>query len=128
MSLHPKQIESVISLIGPERYKHFIKQVADSEVVWVLEDDGWALAATDTGETVFTVWPAKEYAELCAQDEWASYEPSEVSLDEFMNELLPKLNDDGILVGVFYTPKNKGVTQTVAKIIEDISLELKQYE
>lgn len=128
MKLHPKQIEAVISLSGQDRYRHFIKQIADKEEVWGLYSDGWALASTSEGEKVFPLWPAEDYAALCAQDEWSGYEPSAIALNDFLDELLPMLERDGMLPGIFYTPTNKGVTPTIAKLLEDVHEELKQYE
>lgn len=47
------------------------------------------------------MWPAKEYAELCAENEWVGYEAEPFSLDDFMNELFSTLKDDEVLIGVF---------------------------
>ena len=127
MNLHPKQIEAVLNLPGPERYKHFVKQVTDSEKVWGLYKDGWALAATSDGTEVFPVWPAKDYAALCARDEWADFEPSEFTLEEFMSELLPKLEVRGVLPGIFYTPKDRGVTPKISQLLTDLKKELENY-
>lgn len=127
MKINSKQIESVIALAGPERYRHFVKVVADWEVVWGLYQDGWALASTDDGQAVFPLWPAKEYAQLCADKEWSGYEPKSFSLEDFMRELLPNLKDDGVLPGIFYTPSDKGVTPTVDQLLADLNEELKNY-
>jgi hypothetical protein len=127
MKINQKQIESVIALPGPKRYEHFIKVVADWEEVWGLYQDGWALAATDDGQKVFPVWPAKEYAELCAAKEWSGYKPESFSLTDFMEELLPNLKSDGVLPGVFYTPSDKGVTPTVDQVLADLNKELENY-
>lgn len=128
MKLHPKQIETVIALPGPDRYNHFIKQVTDSEKAWGLYNGGWALAATSNGEQVFPLWPAEEYAKLCAQNEWAGYEPSVISLDDLMEDLLPQFEIDGILPGIFYTPNNNGVTPEISQLVEDLRQELTLYE
>ncbi|MBJ7553940.1 DUF2750 domain-containing protein [Marinomonas spartinae] len=127
MKINAKQIESVIALAGSERYKHFVKVVADWEEVWGLYQDGWALASTDDGQTVFPLWPAKEYAQLCSDKEWSGYEPESFSLEDFMGELLPNLKDDGVLPGIFYTPSDKGVTPAVDQLLADLNEELENY-
>lgn len=127
MKINQKQIESVVALLGQKRYEYFIKRVADWEEVWGLYQDGWALAETDDGQKVFPVWPEKEYAELCAVKEWAGYEPESFSLADFMDELLPNLKKDGVLLGVFYTPSDKGVMPTVDQVLEDLRQELENY-
>lgn len=127
MKINQKQLESVIALPGPKRYQHFVKVVADWEEVWGLYQDGWALAATDDDQNVFPLWPAKEYAQLCAAKEWEGYEPESFSLNIFMNELLPNLKDDGVLPGIFYTPSDNGVTPTVDQLLADLNEELENY-
>jgi len=117
----------VVALPGAKRYEHFIKVVVNWEEVWGLYQDGWALAATDDGKKVFPVWPAKEYAALCAAREWSGYEPTSFSLDSLMDELLPNLKRDGVLLGVFYTPSDKGITPTIDQVLEDINHELENY-
>ncbi len=127
MKINQKQIDTIISLPGQKRYRNFIKVVVDWEEVWGLYQNGWALAATDDGQTVFPVWPAKEYAQLCAEKEWVDYEAKSFSLVEFMSELLPNLKKDSVLPGVFYTPSDNGVTPTVDQLIVDLDEELENY-
>lgn len=127
MKINQKQLESVIALSGPKRYQHFVKVVTDWEEVWGLYQNGWALAATDDGQNVFPLWPAKEYAQLCAAKEWEGYEPESFSLNDFMNELLPNLRDDGVLPGIFYTPSDNGVMPTVDQLLADLNEELENY-
>ncbi|WDE07031.1 DUF2750 domain-containing protein [Thalassomonas viridans] len=127
MNINLKQIEAVIALDGSKRYAHFVKVIADWEEVWGLYQDGWALASTEDGETVFPLWPAKEYAQLCAEKEWVGYQPESFSLDELMEELLPNLKADGVLPGVFYTPLDKGVTPSVEQLLADLNEELDNY-
>lgn len=127
MKISPKQLTAVIALPGNERYKHFIKSVADWQQVWGLYQDGWALAATDDGTAVFPLWSAKEYAEICAVNEWQGYQSQSFNLDELLNELLPNLEADGVLPGVFFTPESKGVTSSVPQLKNDIEVELQKY-
>lgn len=127
MKINQKQINAVTALPGPKRYGHFLKIVTDWEEVWGLYQSGWALAETDDGKQVFPLWPAKDYAELCANKEWEGYEPESFSLENFMQELLPKLKDDDILPGIFYTPSDNGVTPIVDELLADLNKELENY-
>jgi hypothetical protein len=127
MKITPKQIEAVLALPSNIRFKHFIKVVADWGEVWGLYQDGWALAATDDGEPVFPLWPAKEYAQICAINEWSGYEPRSINLNNFLEVFLLKLKADGVLPGVFLTPKSKGITPSVDELQSAIETELKKY-
>ena len=123
------QIKAVTALAGPKRYAHFIKRVADEEQVWGLYSEGWALAGlNDTQQTVFPVWPAKEYAELCVQADWQDYEPRSIDLSAFMQDIIPDLEKKGILPCIFYLPNNQGVTPSIKQLLDDLNTELSRYE
>lgn len=127
MSLSTEQFSAIISLPGAERYQHFVKVVADREEVWGLYKEGWALSETEGQRRVFPVWPRREYAEACAEGDWRMYEPSSISVYEFLDECVPKLVEDGVEIGVFYTPANKGVIPPLDQVVSDIKLELDKY-
>lgn len=127
MKISQKQLEAVLALSGDKRFEHFVKVVADWQEVWGLYQDGWALAAADDGTTVFPLWPAKEYAQICAANEWNGYEPRSFSLGDFMEALLPKLKSEGVLPGVFFTPSSKGVTPSVDELMSALKAELQNY-
>ncbi len=123
-----RQIEAVTKLAAPKRYSHFIKVVAGWGEVWGLYDDGWAMSGTEEGEQVLPFWPAKEYAEICAVDEWSNYKPKSIDLDEFLNVVLPELKEEGVSPGVFYVSKMGSVDVTVETILEDLRAELSKYK
>lgn len=128
MKINQKQIEAVLKLTGPERFKHFIKVVSDQEEVWGLYQEGWALSALDDGTTVFPIWPAEAYAQICAQNEWSAFVPRAISLNDFMDTLLPQLRSDGVLPGVFLTTADRGVTPPVDELLDALNAELQNYE
>jgi len=127
VKVNPKQLAAVLALPGPQRFEHFVKVVADWQEAWGLYKDGWSLAATDDGTVVFPLWPAREYAEACAVNEWDGNEPKAISLDDLMGVLLPKLKSDGMLPGIFFTPSSKGVTPSIDELTSAIEAELENY-
>ena len=127
MKVSQKQLKAVLALSGVKRFEHFIKVIADWQVVWGLYQNGWALAAADDGTVVFPLWPAEQYAQACAANEWKGYEARPISLSDFVDVLLPKLKADGVLPGVFYTPTCKGVTPSVEDLKSALDAELENY-
>lgn len=127
MKINARQIAAVLALPGPERFKHFVKVIVDWEEAWGLYQDGWALAANDDGTEAFPLWPAREYAQLCAEREWSGYEPKRIPLEELVNILLPKLEKDGVLPGIFYTPADKGITPSIDELQAAIKAEAARY-
>jgi len=127
MVLSSKQIESVLALPDKKRFDHFVKVVADVQEIWGLYQGGWALAATNDGVTVFPLWPAKDYAQLCAVSEWEGYEPRLITLAELMEDLFPKLKKMGCYLGYFFKPAGKGMTPSVDELNMVIDSELPEY-
>ena len=128
MKINETKLQAILALPGPKRYSHFIKVAADQRQVWGLWNDGWALAATEDGTQVFPLWPAREYAERCAVDDWSSYGPREIDLERLFEDLLPDFAQSGMLVGVFPTPSAKGVTPDLNQLEADLRQELSRIE
>jgi len=126
--LSEQQILSILALAGPQRYDHFIKEVACQERAWGLFHDGWAMAESDDNQPVFPLWPAEEYARLCAVVQWAGYEPEQIPLADLLDELIPQLEKDNVLPGIFFTPTSHGVTPTHGQLLEDLRNESLKYE
>lgn len=125
IKLGAQQLADVVTLSAPQRYSHFVRRVAETGEVWGLYRDGWALARTDDGSLVFAMWPASEFADLCAEFEWDGYEPLAFPLDDLVQDLLPQLEEDGVLPGIFYTPGDRGLTPTIYMLRVDLERALR---
>ena len=122
-----QQIKAVLALDGEKRYRHFIKEVVGNDVIWVLgTDDGWYLVGDEDESELLPLWPAKEYAQLYA-DECDGGQPIAVSLEDFMHNHVESLSDGGIGVAVFMTPSGLGTTPSLKQFVRDISDELDKY-
>jgi hypothetical protein len=128
MKINEHQLKAVLALSGPQRYAHFIKVAADQRKVWGLFSEGWALAETNNGDKVFVLWPAQEYAKLCAVGEWLNYKIREIDLDTLFEVLIPKLKEANTLVGVFPTANERGITPDLSQFEADLRNELAKIE
>ena len=126
MAIDTRQLQAVVMLPGPQRYAYFVKRVAETGVVWSLYRQGWALAKKEDGTLVFPLWPDSEFAQVCADYEWTGYAPQSFALDELMTELLPQLEQDGIVTGVFYTPGARDVMPTAGLLRADLDDEFRR--
>lgn len=127
MVMKTEEIRALIQKPPADRYEYFIKRIADREELWGLFNDGWAMAGTDDDRTVFPVWPAEEYARLCADDYWAEFVPKPIPIYDFLNDSLPRFQENGLLIGVFPTPENNGVVVNVEDFARDLNSELSNY-
>ena len=124
-----QEIESVVNLVGAERYSYFIKKVADSEKLWSLKNkDGWVLASDSDGKQVVPVWSHIEYAKLCMNDEWRDCSPEVINLREWMDRWIPGMIKDKKKVGVFPTIVSKGVVVDPERLHNDLNDELSKIE
>lgn len=125
---NPKEIEAVLRLDGPARFAHFVKRVVDEQLAWGLRSDGWALMVDDAGKRLFPIWPGREYAALCAADDWAEYQPTPIRLDELLADWLSTLNERNVRPAVFPTPTGKGVVVSADEFCQALRRELEKYE
>jgi len=128
--MNPAQYENVLRLGAKERYSHFVGKVADWEQLWVLVDrkGGWLMLVTPDEIVYASVWPHPEYASKIAEEFYPDYSPEEVSLNDFLEVILPKLGKDNQKVGVF--PDSEGKTWLIepADLLKDLQEECRLYE
>jgi hypothetical protein len=108
-----EEMAGVLSTDGPTRYHHFVKQVADWQLVWGLRgEDGWVSMGASTEEPAFPVWPHEAYAKLSAVDEWTNAQPTLIEVQ----------------IAVFPTPAGKSVLVDPERLRSDIEMELSRVE
>jgi len=79
--------------------------VVESEIVWGLSSDhGFAdCESNESDRTVLVFWSDRGYASRVRQQSYPDYEPSEISLFDFLFRWLPGMEKDKLLVGTNWT-------------------------
>jgi hypothetical protein len=85
--------------------ENFIENVKEHQVVWGLQDEtgeGWVVCdSSEFEETdVMPLWSSEEAAKSHCTEEWAEYQPVDISLNDFLEYWVSDLNDDGVMIGV----------------------------
>lgn len=124
--MNNKEFEAVIKLHASKRYEYFIKKVVDFEELWGLYDNGWAITEDDEGNKLIPFWPKKEFAEICAVDEWKGYVAESIDLYEFIDNWLPDMKVDKIKPSIFWNNEDSAVLE-VEDLISDLKCELENY-
>ena len=86
-----------------ENYDRFLAEAEEMGCVWALEgEEGFALCPSNISETVDVIpmWSQPEFAKAHVSDEWADYKVVPIALEELLDEWLPGMHDDLLLVGV----------------------------
>ena len=127
--LSDKEYAAVIALPAPERYGHFVRQVADWKEIWSLKAaSGWVAMSSSDGHECLPVWPHSRYAHAFAEGEWEGAEPTAIPLDHWIEKWTPGMTRDGRMVAVFPTTAERGIVVTPERLYDDLREELAQYE
>lgn len=128
MKINEQEIFSVSNLKPYDRYKYFIKKVADGEIFFALKNESQKFVfSTLENETLFPVWSAKEFANLCLVEDWKDYNIVKISLDDFENSIVDFLEEKSILLNVFPVSNRTGFVVNLNEFIRDLNQELENY-
>lgn len=128
MSWKPNQHEvaAMTSADVERRYEYFIKRVCDSECLWGLYSDAWAVMGDSSGRKLLPLWPHEDYAKLFATESWSSYAPKKIELDAFLEKWIPGMRNDGVKAGVFPVVSGKGIDVSLDDLEANLRHELNE--
>lgn len=105
-------------------YTRFIEDVLESGQVWGLQsDEGWVVVDSTEFEDseVMPFWSDEAYAKSHCVGEWEEFKPVAMDVDEFIEEWLVGMAEDGILVGPNWNDDLEGVEVEPEEIAEKLS-------
>lgn len=122
MSISIHQVNGVNQLTAEARYQHFIRRIADWEVVWSINNQSQAADTQTFEESPIFLWCDKEYI---PEDLMGS--PVELSIYDLMDDLLNDMND---VIQVVCMYKNQDDYYTISQeaFITELKEECSQYE
>ena len=121
-TVNDREFESVLRLPAPKRYEHFVKRVSDTEAVVLLAEDDRPIVLSDehgASPSQLPVWTHPRYAEAY-RDAFGGAAWDEIDLAQFLDELLPGLDEDGIDVAVMPLPSGTAVVVPAARLRDDL--------
>mgnify|MGYP000377077211 FL=1 len=85
--------------------KEFFNEVQATQMLWALHDkdsDGWVVVDSANFENSETMplWSTESMAQKSCSDEWASYQPVQISVSDWLEFWFEDLNEDGVIVGL----------------------------
>ncbi len=110
-----------------ENYDRFIIEALETGCVWGLENsEGWALCPANSSDDVdvLPLWSQPEYAQLHVADEWKEYKVVPISLEELLDEWLPGMHEDVLLVGPNWNSDMEGDEIEPLDLLEDFDQEV----
>ncbi|WP_026960064.1 DUF2750 domain-containing protein [Aliagarivorans taiwanensis] len=89
----------------------FAAEVIETGVLWLLssDEDYLVIDSIDFEDTdVLPVFSSESAAKALCTEDWAEYSAQKVDLNDFFEEWLPSLDEDGVMVGVDFDEMLKG--------------------
>ncbi len=105
----------------------FVVEALDSGCIWGLEGpEGWALCASDKYDTsdVMPLWSDESSARAHCREEWVDYQPVAIELEEFLDDWLPGMHEDVLLVGVNWNDELEGEEMEPLDLLEEFQEEM----
>ena len=90
----------------------FVVTVVKNKLVWVIKNDGgWANWRSDEfrDSLIAPFWSDYESAARCAQTVFEGYKPESITLDSFLEDWLPELEQQGFWIGTNLTGEMTGI-------------------
>lgn len=111
----------VDSIVPPqEQYRVFIETFVEQEKAYGLYSDGWALCGTPSGQQTLPIWQSKHAAQLLIKDKWQSYVVQEITLIDFVEEVIPYIRKNNTQLSLNLLPEGQNILVSGSKILMDL--------
>ena len=111
-----------------ENLDRMIVESLENGCVWGLQDaeENWALVGSTDSDTIDVIpfWSNEEFAQALCNGDWYIYKPVPIEMGEFLDEWLPGMHSDVLMVGVNWTPDLEGQEMEPLDLLEEFESEL----
>lgn len=110
-----------------ENLDRFIVEALEQGCVWSLQgEEGWALCGSEQHENmdVMPFWSQQAFAAVHCREDWAGYQPIAIDLEEFLEDWLPGMHEDLLLVGVNWDENLEGDEMEPLDLLEEFEWEM----
>jgi hypothetical protein len=104
--------------------ERFLDHIQESGQVWSLSsDDGWVVvdSAEFEDSEVMPFWSDESYAQLHCVDQWAHFKPAAISLEDFIDDWLTGMAEEGVLVGPNWNADLEGLELEPDEMLQRLS-------
>ncbi|WP_303850144.1 DUF2750 domain-containing protein [Apibacter mensalis] len=126
--MRQQKFDNVSKLEPLDRYKYFIKKIADFEELWTILDVNNDYALSDVEEyTLISFWPEEEFVFSNLDKEWKDCRPVKIDLDELYNTIFPIIEANKYLLNIFPINGRTGFVVDLIEFKRDLEEELENY-
>ncbi|WP_110114638.1 DUF2750 domain-containing protein [Bacillus sp. CGMCC 1.16541] len=123
--LEQNEFQQFVMAPANARYDYFIQRVTKSQEVWLVLDGNnqIMMAGDEENKKVIPVWPFKESAQSCLEEDMNDCKVISISLTQFMDDILLKMKKEGVLSSVFWNGLDTAIID-VDQLLFDLEWEL----
>jgi len=123
--MNPDYNEKISKLLSTDRYKYFIKTIAETSELWTLIDTDGAFALFEVeNTTVISLWSDETYIESNLTPDWADCIPFKMDIDALQEILIPLIRQNDYRINAFPVDSRIGYIVTLNNFVEDLNREL----
>ena len=111
-----------------ENLDRMVVESLENGCVWGLQDtaENWALVGSTDNDSIDVIpfWSNQQFAEALCTGEWDIYTPVAIEMEEFLDDWLPGMHSDVLMVGVNWTADLEGQEMEPLDLLEEFEAEL----
>lgn len=111
----------VLSLNAEQRYNFMLKQVTETNKIWILTDEHGCVMLNTEDEDCVPVWPGEEFANEWATGEWSGCSAMAIELSEWKARWTDGLTGDEVEVVAFPSSEEEGFILSPQEFEQDLS-------
>jgi hypothetical protein len=111
-----------------ENFDRLIVESLEAGCIWGLQDGNgnWALVTSSDHDDIDVIpfWSGKALAEALCNGDWDVYTPVAIEIEEFLDDWLPGMHSDVLLVGINWSVDLTGDEIEPLDLLEEFETEL----
>ena len=111
-----------------ENLDRLVVECLENGCVWGLQDvDGnWSLVSSIDNDSIDVIpfWSAEGLAQALCTGDWDVYKPIAIELEEFLDDWLPGMHADVLMVGINWNTELEGQEMEPLDLLEEFEAEL----
>ena len=111
-----------------ENLDRLVVECLENGCVWGLQDtDGnWSLVSSIDNDSIDVIpfWSAEDLAQALCTGDWDVYKPVAIELEEFLDDWLPGMHADVLMVGINWNTELEGQEMEPLDLLEEFEAEL----
>ena len=111
-----------------ENLDRLVVECLDNGSVWGLQDaeGNWSLVSSIDNDSIDVIpfWSAEGLAQALCNGDWEVYKPVAIELEEFLDDWLPGMHADVLMVGINWNTDLEGQEMEPLDLLEEFEAEL----